>query len=93
MPDLPTVTEAGVPDLALDGLVGFFAPSVMPAQLRERIAADVREVGADPLIGQRLMATGQLPNFSGPGEFHAAIEEQRARVAAAAKDLGVVPTE
>ena len=93
LPDVPTVTEAGYPDLALDGLVGFFGPPEMPLALRERIAADVKEVGADPAITTRLSDTGQLPNFSGPAEFHAAIELQRARVAAAAKEIGAVPTE
>src|SRR6266436_2919803 len=93
LPDLPTVTEAGYPDLALDGLVGFFGPPEMPLPLRARIAADVGEVSADPAIAARLNDTGQLPNFGGPAEFHAAIELQRARVAAAAKELGIVPTE
>jgi tripartite-type tricarboxylate transporter receptor subunit TctC len=93
LPDVPTVTEAGYPDLALDGLVGFFGPPEMPLALRTRIAADVGEVGADPTITTRLNDTGQLPNFSGPAEFQAAIELQRARVAAAAKELGIVPTE
>jgi len=76
---VPTVTEAGYPDLALDGLVGFFGPPEMPLPLRTRIAADVGEVGADPAIAARLNDTGQLPNFAGPAEFHAAIELQRAR--------------
>jgi tripartite-type tricarboxylate transporter receptor subunit TctC len=94
LPDLPTVKEAGFPDLAIDGLVGFFGPPEMPQALRERIAADVRGVAAsDPLIEERLNATGQTPNFGGPAEFHAAIEDQRARINAAAKSLGVVPTQ
>ena len=93
LPDVPTATEAGFPDLALDGLVGFFGPPEMPLALRTRIAADVGEVGADPTIATRLNDTGQLPNSGGPAEFHAAIEQQRARVAAAAKELGIVPTE
>jgi tripartite-type tricarboxylate transporter receptor subunit TctC len=93
MPDLPTAVEAGYPDLALDGLVGFFGPPEMPLALRNRIAADVGEVGADPAIATRLNDTGQLPNFGGPAEFQTAIDLQRARVAAAAKQLGVVPTE
>jgi tripartite-type tricarboxylate transporter receptor subunit TctC len=93
LPDLPTVTEAGFPDLALDGLVGFFGPPVMSSQLRERIAADVREAGADPTVIERLNATGQIPNFGGPADFHASIEHQRERIAVAAKALGVVPTQ
>ena len=38
-PDVPTVKEAGYPDLTLDGLVGFFGPPEMSNALRERIAA------------------------------------------------------
>ena len=93
LPDVPTVTEAGFPDLQLDGLNGFFGPPDMPLALRERVAADVVETGADPVVKERLVATGQIPNFSGPGDFQAAIDHQRARVAAAAKALGTVPTE
>jgi tripartite-type tricarboxylate transporter receptor subunit TctC len=92
IPDVPTVTEAGYPELALDGLVGFFGPPSMPDKVREIIAADVREA-MDPVVEERLNLTGQLPNFGGPADFAAAIEQQRARLAAAAKDLGIVPTQ
>src|SRR5262249_27422987 len=91
VPDVPTVTEAGYPELALDGLVGFFGPPNMPDRIREGIAADVREA-IDPVVEERLNLTGQLPNFGGPADFATAIEQQRARLAAAAKDLGMVPT-
>jgi tripartite-type tricarboxylate transporter receptor subunit TctC len=92
MPDVPTVTEAGYPDLALDGLVGFFGPPTMPERTRDGIAADVREA-MDRTVEERLDLTGQIPNFGGPAAFAAAIEEQRARLARAAKDLGLVPTQ
>jgi tripartite-type tricarboxylate transporter receptor subunit TctC len=93
-PDVPTVKEAGYPDLSLDGLVGFFGPPEMSSALRERIAADIGAVvAADPTIGQRLTATGQIPNVGGPTEFAAAIEEQRAQIAAIAKELGIKPTQ
>jgi len=93
-PDVPTVKEAGYPDLTLDGLVGFFGPPEMSNALRERIAADIGAVvAADPTIGQRLSATGQIPNVGGPTEFAAASEEQRAQIAALAKELGIKPTQ
>jgi tripartite-type tricarboxylate transporter receptor subunit TctC len=93
-PDVPTVKEAGYPDLSLDGLVGFFGPPEMSNALRERIAADIGAVvAADPTIGQRLTATGQIPNVGGPTEFATAIEEQRAQIAAIAKELGIKPTQ
>jgi len=93
-PDVPTVKEAGYPDLTLDGLVGFFGPPEMSNALRERIAADIGAVvAADPTIGQRLSATGQIPNVGGPTGFAAASEEQRAQIAAIAKELGIKPTQ
>ena len=92
-PDVPTAKEAGYPALTIDGLVGFFGTPDMPMELRERIAADVRAVAADPTIESRLTLTGQILNVGGPAEFGAAIEEQRAKIAGIAKDLGIKPTQ
>jgi len=89
--DIPTVREAGFPELVFDGLVGLFATREMPAELRERIAADVRAVAADTTIVTRLTATGQVVNPGTPAEFASAIDQQRAQVAAVAKTLGITP--
>jgi tripartite-type tricarboxylate transporter receptor subunit TctC len=90
--DVPTIVEAGFPQLSLDGLVGFFGPPSMPERVREAIAADVR-AAMDATVEQRLNLTGQIPNFGGPTDFAAAIEQQRTRLVTAAKDLGIVPTQ
>ena len=89
-PDLPTVKEVGYPALTLDGLVGLFGQPDMPAELRDRIAADVRDA-ADDTVKERLIQTGQTPNIGGPAEFAKSIEEQRATVAHMADVLGVKP--
>ena len=89
LPNVPTVAEAGFPALSLEGLVGLFGPRRMSSELRERIAADIRAVAADHKIAARFEATGQVLNLGTPAEFAASIEEQRARVATAAKNLGV----
>ena len=88
-PNLPTVKEAGYPELTLDGLVGLFGPKSMPVSLRERIAADVKVAINDPVIIDRLNLTGQMLNFGGAAEFEESINQQRATVAAAAKSLGI----
>ena len=89
-PDIPTVAEAGHPALTIDGLVGLFGPPSMPMALREKIAADVKEVmEGDPIIKDRLTRTGQAFNPGGPAEFGASIETQRATVAAAATAIGL----
>jgi tripartite-type tricarboxylate transporter receptor subunit TctC len=91
-PEIPTVAEAGYPSLQLESVVGLFGPRGMPADLRERIAADLASV-LDPIIRERLEATGQIVNLRGPTEFGAAIADQRAKLAAIAKVLGIKPAQ
>ena len=92
IPDVPTAADAGFPELSFDGLVGFFGPPGMALDLRERIAQDVRAV-TEATVKQRLLATGQVPNFGGPSEFAAATDAQRARLAEIAKQLGIKPSQ
>ena len=89
-PNLPTVAEAGYPALTIDGLVGLFGPTGMPLELRQHITADIRAV-VDKTIEDRLTTTGQLTNIGGPEEFGKSVDEQRAKVAAFAKELGINP--
>jgi tripartite-type tricarboxylate transporter receptor subunit TctC len=89
MPDVPTAAEAGVPDLTLEGLAGVFGPRNLDARARERIAADITEVLRDPLIVERLTATGQVVNPGSAAEFNAAIEAQKAQAAETGKLLGI----
>lgn len=87
---IPTVQEAGFPSLTLDGLVGLFGPTGMPLELRKRIASDFAAV-ADDTIKSRLDTTGQLMNIGGPEEFGQSIDDQRGKIAAFAKMLGIKP--
>jgi tripartite-type tricarboxylate transporter receptor subunit TctC len=92
IPDVPTAQEAGHPLLMLDGLVGLFGPPNMPRELRDRITADIR-AAADATVADRLTKTGQIMNIGGPDEFAQSIDEQRARLSAIAKELGVSPVQ
>jgi tripartite-type tricarboxylate transporter receptor subunit TctC len=90
-PDVPTVAEAGYPALGFDGLVGLFGPRDMAEGLRERIAADVRAIAADPAVAAVLTATGQVVNPGTPAELDAAVEEQRGKLGAIARALDIRP--
>jgi tripartite-type tricarboxylate transporter receptor subunit TctC len=89
LPDIPTAKEAGFPSLTLDGLVGLFGQKDMPADVRERIAADVVEAASDPDFVKRVTETGQVVRPGKAAEFAAEIDEQRNRVAEAAKVAGL----
>jgi tripartite-type tricarboxylate transporter receptor subunit TctC len=72
-------------------LQGFFGPRDMPAALRDRIAADIRAVAANPAVAERVGALGQVARGNTPAEFAATIEEQRAKMAAIATLIGFKP--
>jgi len=86
-PDVPTATEVGYPELTLAGLTGFYGWRDMPASIKERIAADVRAVAADPALVERVASIGSVIRVGTTVELAAAIEEQRAKIAAIARTM------
>ncbi len=81
-PEVPTAAEAGYPDLTFDGSVGIFGWRDIAADIRGRISADVGLVTADPSFRARLLSSGVAPRTGTPADYAAAIEEQRAKIAA-----------
>ena len=92
-PQVPTAAEAGYPDLSFDGVTGYFGNRDMPAELRDRIAADVRAVADETTVRDKLAAIGIVARPSTPAEFAAAIEAQRVKVAGIAAAVGTKPTQ
>jgi tripartite-type tricarboxylate transporter receptor subunit TctC len=93
LPDMPTVAQAGFPALTFDGLIGLFGQRSMSPAARERIAADIKAVAADPVVADRLKATSQVPAPGTGAELAASLDEQRAKLAAIAKELGIKPAQ
>ena len=81
-PDVPTAAEVGYPDLTFDGVSGIYGWRDMPAQIRERIAGDLRTIIADPEFRARVTGVGTAPRTGTPDEFAAAIAAQRDKIAA-----------
>jgi tripartite-type tricarboxylate transporter receptor subunit TctC len=89
LPDVPTVAEAGFPELEFDGLAGLFAArGSLSDAVRRRIVADVKAV-VDDEISKRLAATGQLVQPGDEAEFAASIKTQADKVAGFAQALGI----
>lgn len=78
--DVPTVAESGFPEMEIEGLSGLFGWRDMPPELRDKIAADMRAVGRDPVLQIRFEASGQRVLTGTPAEFAAAIGRQRVRI-------------
>jgi tripartite-type tricarboxylate transporter receptor subunit TctC len=92
-PDVPTVTEAGFPELRMDGFVGFFGRRGMPDALRDRIASEVRAVASDPGIRERLAGAGQAARPGTAAEFAVLLNEHRRRLEDLAKTIDFKATQ
>jgi tripartite-type tricarboxylate transporter receptor subunit TctC len=93
LPGVPTAKEAGYPSLDFDGLVGIFASPEVNADIRDKIAKDVKAVASDPTILERMTATGQIVSPGDGAEFAKSIAEQKAQVAAVAQLFGGKPVQ
>jgi tripartite-type tricarboxylate transporter receptor subunit TctC len=89
LPDVPTVAEAGYPQLTLDGQWGLFGWKNMPGNLRQRIASDMTAVGSDTELVERLSAVGLSIDANTPEHFPAAVDRQREQAATLARLAGV----
>src|SRR5215467_11589042 len=86
-PDLPTVSESGVPGFDTSGWFGLLAPVGVPRDVIERLAHATSEAAKSPDVVAALRPQGFDMESGGPEEFAAFIRndlEKWARVAAAA---------
>ena len=57
-PELPTVTESGVPGYEMTSWYGFFGPAAMPKSTMGKIHADIGRIAAEPEFQERLLREG-----------------------------------
>jgi len=69
MPELPTVSEAGVPGYQFDSWIGLLAPAGMPRAEVERISAAVQKVFSEPSVIDRLNRLGVEYTPMSPDDF------------------------
>ena len=71
VPDLPTIAEAGYPELDGDAWVGVLVPSGTPKEVVTLLHQEIVEIIALPEIRGRLLAIGLEPVGDSPEEFAA----------------------
>jgi tripartite-type tricarboxylate transporter receptor subunit TctC len=72
-PDVPTMAEAGYPDIEGDGWVGILVPAGTPAEIIAILYRDSAKILAQPDMKERLAALGYDVVASTPKEFAARI--------------------
>ncbi len=81
VPEVPTAKEAGFPDLTFEAISGVYGWRDMPAEIANRVVADVGAIVAGPDFRARALKVGTAPRPGTQREFVAAIEAQRAQIA------------
>jgi tripartite-type tricarboxylate transporter receptor subunit TctC len=89
LPDLPTVSESGVPGYEAIGWFGLLAPAATPKALVERISRDANRVLADPEVHSRLLALGAEPSGDTPDEFARFIRGDQAKWSQLMRERGI----
>jgi tripartite-type tricarboxylate transporter receptor subunit TctC len=81
MPDVPTLTEAGITGADSGSWVGLLAPAGTPAGIVDKIAAGVKQAVTIPEVRQQLIDQGAVPVGSTPKQFSELIATDRKRFA------------
>lgn len=76
LPNVPTVAEAGFPDLMADNYFGVSGPAGLPAPIVEKLRAALAEIVARPATLKRFEELGVLPSYAGPAAFASVVEKQ-----------------
>jgi len=69
LPDVPTTTELGIPEVDVVSWFGLFAPAKLPSEIAVRLAAEVAAVVKLPAVRQRLAAVGADISAMTPATF------------------------
>jgi tripartite-type tricarboxylate transporter receptor subunit TctC len=88
VPDIPTISEAGVPGYESYIWFGLFGPKGLDPQIVNRVNAAVKTALETPTVRERLNQLGNTPRYETPEQFRATVKADRARWAAVVKSVG-----
>ena len=89
MPDLPTLAEAGVPDVEIRLFTGFLAPAATPSAIVKRLQQELARVVKLPEIKERLDQMAIVPSGNTSEEFRGIIARDIAKWTAVAKAANI----
>ena len=89
-PDVPTISESGVPGYEAKSWFGLFAPAGTPPDIIKKINQDVTNVISDRAFAEKyLVAQGLEPIVGTPEQFAAFIRAETAKWGKVIKDANI----
>ncbi|AOB32084.1 ABC transporter substrate-binding protein [Bordetella sp. H567] len=89
LPDVPTVAEAGLPDLVVENFTGVMAPAHTDPKLIARIGKAIETQIRQPEMQKTLTQLGFIPRPRGPEEFKQYLAGEVARWAKTIKQANI----
>ncbi|HEX6006804.1 MAG TPA: tripartite tricarboxylate transporter substrate binding protein [Burkholderiales bacterium] len=89
MPDIPTISEAGLPGFELGSWYGIFAPAGTAPEIVRRIQSEIVKAINDPGMNDQFAALSAEPVGSTPDEFRAVLQRDLVKWAKVAKQANV----
>jgi tripartite-type tricarboxylate transporter receptor subunit TctC len=89
MPDVPTLSEAGLPGFTSEQRYGLLVPTGTPRPIIDRLNAELRAALASEEIRKRLIDDGATPVPDAPEDYAAAIANDQKTWGAIVKKLGL----
>ena len=90
LPDVPTLAEAGFPNLVVGGWFGFVAPSATPRPVIDKIAGDMARLFSNAELRENIInGVGLEPLLQNPEQFTEFVREERQRYSVLIKSLNL----
>jgi len=88
-PEIPTVAEQGLPGYESGTWYGVLATAGTPAEIVERLAAEIRKAVNDDKVREAILAQGADPRSTSPAEFRALFNAEYARWGKLIREAGI----
>jgi len=91
-PNIPSIVEEGLPAAQSDGWFGLVGPAGVPKRIVVQLAADVKNIIAQPRIREVFEKQGaEAAVNSGPGAYEKLMKSEYDRYVKLIKDVGLTP--
>jgi tripartite-type tricarboxylate transporter receptor subunit TctC len=91
LPDVPTIAEAGFPELAIRGWAGLFGPAGMPRDVTARLSREISEALRTQSVQDQMALQGFVGKASTPAELAVYSKSQLDLWGAAVQAAGIKP--
>ena len=91
LPNVPTISEAGVPGYEAVIWLGLMAPKGTPPQIVDRLNAEIAKIQNRPEVRQEWLSQGAVPMVMTPEEFGRYLDEDIVKWARIVKISGAKP--